>query len=284
MFFFPLHSLHPSRKLTNMPPVRRRAFTLLEIIIVIGIISMLMALLLAATERARHKAYIAACGSNLRQLGQALAIYTNENHGWYPRTIYVPGTVPVAGTGTASTDPFTPGGPSANDMTAPIWLLTRIEKLPTKILLCPYGDVNEFTPDPAIPTKQANFTDYHKSLGYSYANPYPDTTAVAAGYRLTSKIRADFALMADLNPGVNLPHKSDVFAPTPTSITSEMRKANSENHEREGQNVLYADGHVTYQFTCFCGVNQDNIYTPQTGNILLTSPVNKDDSLLLPLD
>jgi type II secretory pathway pseudopilin PulG len=261
------------------------AFTLIELVIVIAIIAVLIGLLLAAMEKARHKGYIDACASNLRQIGQAITMYSNENRGNYPRTIYVAGATPVAGTGATAVDAFH-GAVSPNDVTAPLWLLARNQKLPTKIFICPYSDVNEFEVDLGDPSTQANFTKYTKNLGYSYANPYPDDAAVAKGYKLTSKIGANFPVMADLNPGVSAQRKADPFLPTPTSGASDMKYANSENHEREGENVLFGDGHVVYVLNPFCGVSQDNIYTPQNTPkpIQFASPANASDSILLPVD
>src|SRR5438045_2472161 len=95
-----------------------RGFSLLEVLVVIAIIMILMGILLATVEHARHQAYIANCASNLRQIGQATLLYANDNHGEYPRTTYVPGAPVAAGTGTASPNPFAAGGPAANDVTA----------------------------------------------------------------------------------------------------------------------------------------------------------------------
>src|SRR5436190_22897255 len=105
----------------------RRGFTVIEVLIVIGIIAVLMAILLPAAERVRHQAYIDKCASNLRQIGLALQSYAQDNHGNYPRTIHDPTyTNPLAeGTGINAADPFAggPGGVQPNDLTAPLFLL-----------------------------------------------------------------------------------------------------------------------------------------------------------------
>ena len=62
---------------------KTKAFTLIEILVVISIISMLMAVLLPALSSARSQAYGAVCKSNLRQLVLANIGYSNENDGFY---------------------------------------------------------------------------------------------------------------------------------------------------------------------------------------------------------
>jgi prepilin-type N-terminal cleavage/methylation domain-containing protein/prepilin-type processing-associated H-X9-DG protein len=61
-----------------------RGFTLVELLVVIGIIAVLVGLLLPSLNRARESARRTQCLSNLRQISMAFFMYTNENKGWFP--------------------------------------------------------------------------------------------------------------------------------------------------------------------------------------------------------
>ena len=61
-----------------------RAFTLVELLVVIGIIAVLISMLLPALSNAREQANRTKCLSNLRQLGTMLQLYANQNKDYVP--------------------------------------------------------------------------------------------------------------------------------------------------------------------------------------------------------
>lgn len=65
-------------------PILSRAFTLVELLVVISIISLLFGLLVPTLRRARDVAKQTVCQSQLRQWGLAFETYATENDGFYP--------------------------------------------------------------------------------------------------------------------------------------------------------------------------------------------------------
>ncbi len=72
----------------RIPHIPRRSltgFTLVELLVVIGIIAVLIALLMPALSGARRQSMTVQCGANLRSIGQAMQQYANEFKGRIPR-------------------------------------------------------------------------------------------------------------------------------------------------------------------------------------------------------
>ena len=285
---------------------RKAGFTLVELLVVIGIIALLISILLPSLNRARETANRVKCASNLRQIGQALLLYANENKGNYPRTLYNVASAPTWGGDAAykdEQDPFT-AGLTENNVAAAFFLLLRTQDITSEVFICPSSNAekDQYTADndaTGTPTAQdqSEFSALWNDAGatavnlsYSYANPYPDATAQGAGYRLNSSLSAEFAVAADVNPGVDGVNGDDVVTVDVSSPSSDMRNANSNNHDGDGQNVLYGDGHVEFQNTPFVGISKDNIYTTQTDVDVPTDdtdptvPLSANDSVLLPID
>src|SRR5205814_9096349 len=105
------------------------------------------------------------------------------------------------------------------------------------------------------PIQRGNFRRPH-NLSYSYSLPFSN----APGYRMDDLRKGDFALMADKSAGVN-PIQDDITSPAWNAPTMELARANSCNHGKAGQNVLYAGGRVFFRQTPYCGLQGDNIYT-----------------------
>jgi prepilin-type N-terminal cleavage/methylation domain-containing protein/prepilin-type processing-associated H-X9-DG protein len=259
----------------------RKGFTLVELLVVIGIIALLISILLPSLNRARETANRVKCGSNLRQIGQAILLYSNENKGSYPRTKYNAGSnansYHVDGNpGTTVVDQFktTPWSGYENDPIMAMFLLIRTQDITAEVFVCPSSNDEKDNYGSAAGANAQNKGSFtaKKNFSYSITNPYPNTAAVNSGYRWNSTLGAEFAVAGDINPGND--NGYSVGSANENSSAKDMQKANSPNHQGAGENVLYGDGHVEFQQNPFCGTKRDCVYTAAGGTALVPTTTN----------
>jgi len=197
-----------------------------------------------------------------------------------------------------------------NNVTASFFLIAKTQDLTSEVFVCPSssGERDTFRNNTAGVNGQGNFTGSDAVAGstptrsvmpnctYSYIIPFPGQTARDAGFKLNFTLTSDFAIAGDINPGITGGNPSDNIKVAYTAARKDMQNANSNNHNGDGQNVLYADGHVEFQNTPYCGMQRsqgykDNIYTAQSplasadgANMNMGVPQDEKDTCLAPND
>ncbi len=195
---------------------RIKAFTLIEMLVVVAIIALLIAILLPSLARARELARQTICGTNMKEIGTTFYIYQSDNLDEFPTVAHdtEPGqTVPRVryienmggGDGGEPLDPRRdeisvprilpeiPEGSTQISTTRALWLLVRTGEVIPKEFICPSAD------DSVDPT--VDVTTYFDFIGYSacsygYQIPYDNTNTC----RPSADVDPRMAIAADRSP------------------------------------------------------------------------------------
>ncbi|HEY7117307.1 MAG TPA: type II secretion system protein [Tepidisphaeraceae bacterium] len=214
-------------------PPFRRAFTLVELLVVIGIIALLVAILLPTLAKARSASKRSVCLSNLHQIGLAIHAYANENRSCIPYGPKAPPPTatnfyPVTGTVTSLIS-LENGDPVGLGL-----LLNQYLSKTPRVLFCaePDQDVNadEELANVGKAQAQCDYFYRHGSGGSLLAPPTTDHIKLGALGNNNDGLPIR-ALVMDANfiasPGLAVFH---VFTRT--------------NHKQRWVNILFADGHA----------------------------------------
>lgn len=274
--------------------MEKKGFTLVELLVVIAIIALLMGILMPALARVRQIAYRLYCGTNLSGIGKAMLIYSNDYDDELPRA-------GLSGGSWVNTINWSGGGrtavfPSGNaTISSNFYLLVKYCEVTPKSFLCK-GDVevHEFNPsDHGSALMADEVWDFgpkgQEHCSYSYHTPF-------GSYGLTASSNPGMVIAGDPNPWLDTPGQpkrtdTDWNSFNPDGSKQIVKLGNSVTHQEDGQNILFVDGHTSFEKNSACGVDGDNVYTSNVGRTNRrkgnrpadpsVEPTIRDDSILL---
>ncbi|HVK04678.1 MAG TPA: DUF1559 domain-containing protein [Armatimonadaceae bacterium] len=232
----------------------RSAFTLIELLVVIAIIAILSAILFPVLASAREKARQAACQSNLKQMGAALAMYAQD----YDETL--PGAQWI---GPEAFPPNWAFGPSSRELLEPYVKSPDLFVCPADTELAalvgrgstkPFGLSYQFNGNPlghgANIVKQVYFGDasgkpmkqHNGAVPLSWQEQVGSRTSEVVGTPLSEvPYPAQNWAFADAWPGVHGGEVASYFAGTRTYMLN-----NEDLPFARAVNLVYVDGHVKH--------------------------------------
>lgn len=252
---------------------RTKGFTLIELLVVIAIIALLVSILLPSLQRARELAKRAVCSANLHGVGQALALYQNENNDRWP-WLELEDAHFLAPAGTYFDQPPWETRGSDRSITALLFLLVRSGHT-ADLFTCPSDDAvdcdylkdanDDYFWDFTGPDANEPLENVDKTVSYSYQTPLHSGSRTSSGDMIGSGVNSAsqgaLIIMADQTPALD----EDGLAETEWDddmSEDEILQGMSQNHTGgEYINYLRADFSAGNAKRADVGIAKDNIYT-----------------------
>lgn len=236
-----------------------RAFTLVELLVVIGIIAVLIAILLPTLSRARAQAKSVQCKSTLREYAVAWSNYATMNSGWIVGSNY---TQRIAGTTYSVTwfsgrDVSNPAAGTIADM----GLLFRY--LPNRAVRdCPAAVDWEMTTNPALGDVHIHYASSSVTLT-TKSSGLGDGTLKFVRVKVPAETFwwGDAATPNATSRALGGTLQLDPPANQPTMVSSGYTRMHGRHNGRAS--ILWFDGHVTEELPNYTSTRSSGISTPE---------------------
>jgi prepilin-type processing-associated H-X9-DG protein/prepilin-type N-terminal cleavage/methylation domain-containing protein len=239
---------------------RTRAFTLVELLVVIGIIALLVAILLPALNNARDQARTTQCLSNLRQIGQAHEMYLNEFHQFIVPTDYGDTSSPPGPNGYAIVESWETVLITSNCLAYPPHTNTGSPPATGNVLQCPSGAFEWIANSSITSGLPASRADANGAMGAQTVSKIMNPgLAVYSWYAINGTSGTDTGVPchrwpADGQTTAKLYKITQIRKPSELAFifdgiganvqSTNANRLNARHSRRKQTNVLFFDGHV----------------------------------------